>query len=73
MFTEEVMMLESITIFDDCFINDDYLLEYTPKDWRYFIPQTINEAKKILNKTIKTRIQALIPTVLLLKPPQSSP
>jgi hypothetical protein len=52
MLTEEVMMLESMTIFDDCFINDDYLLEYTPKDWRYFIPQTINEANKLLNKTI---------------------
>ncbi len=44
-------MLESITIFDDCFINDN-LLEYTPKDWRYAIPQTISEVKKLAIKTI---------------------
>lgn len=38
-------------IFDDFLINDD-LLAYTPKDWRYAIPQTIEEAKKLIVKTI---------------------
>ena len=43
-----------MTIFDDCFINDDDLLEYTPKDWRYAIPQTIAEAKSLIKKTTIT-------------------
>jgi hypothetical protein len=65
MLTEEVMMnfnldtylrdnlnADSLLLFDDCFINDDTLLDYVAQDWRYLIPETIYEAKKLLKKTV---------------------
>jgi hypothetical protein len=43
---------DSLLLFDDCFINDDTLLDYVAQDWRYLIPETIYEAKKLLKKTV---------------------